>query len=353
MVLQVSNRTRFADSENTPPIRLPTTTTKVRNGIQAASRRRRARVSGSYPQYAVKLAKKQQQRTKTKAVSKYPPPSVDVEMHDVSASGSVQTKSVLLPRYLSRPEFREVSRETLRAVDPELTDSNTHPDYIREGLEHFGPAMLRVLSSVQAQPVTNVLPKELSIIINDLSSDLPTHMLAVYARQSTSSAAVKRRVTLFPTHNVVLAANCASLPTLPASIPVSASDMQNSPASINVPIVPLCIPSPETFPQLSTFLYTKRADHLLASLLPSSSLPLSLLSASPLPSTGSVKQYATSLATAHTPQTLLAHAMSVNGLWRNVCALGVFDERLWDVMDIAWEVLLGALGVATGKGVAL
>ncbi|KAH7909180.1 hypothetical protein BJ138DRAFT_1011360 [Hygrophoropsis aurantiaca] len=280
-------------------------------------------------------------------------------MNDVNASGSTQIKSVLLPRYLSRPEFREVSSETLRSVDPELVNSNTHPDYIREGLEHFGSSMLKVLSSVHADSISNILPKELSIMINDLSSDLPTHMLAVYARQpqtASSSAAPKRRVTLFPTHNVILAANCANLPSLPPSIPTSIPSNQTAAATINVPIVPLCVPSPETFPYLSTFLYTKRADHLLASLLPSTSnLFLSSLISSPLslPTTASVQAYASKLAAAHTPQTLLAHAMAVNGLWRNACALGIFDERLWDTMDIAWEVLLGALGVATGKGITL
>jgi hypothetical protein len=36
--------------------------------------------------------------------------------------------------------------------------------------------------------------------------------------------------------------------------------------------------------------------------------------------------------------------MIVNGLWRNVSTLGIFDDQLWDVMDMAWELLLGALG---------
>ena len=35
-----------------------------------------------------------------------------------------------------------------------------------------------------------------------------------------------------------------------------------------MPVVPLRIPAPGVFPILSTFLYTKRINHLLASLLP-------------------------------------------------------------------------------------
>lgn len=29
----------------------------------------------------------------------------------------------------------------------------------------------------------------------------------------------------------------------------------------------------------------------------------------------------------------------------NVCALGIFDEFLWDTMDLVWEVLVVAWGV--------
>ena len=41
--------------------------------------------------------------------------------------------------------------------------------------------------------------------------------------------------------------------------------------------------------------------------------------------------------------------MTINGFWRNVCALGVFDLGLWDSMDIAWEVILHALAIETGN----
>ena len=40
---------------------------------------------------------------------------------------------------------------------------------------------------------------------------------------------------------------------------------------------------------------------------------------------------------------LMAHVKIINGLWQNVCALGVFDAELWGVMDLAWEVVLAAM----------
>ncbi|KZT19776.1 hypothetical protein NEOLEDRAFT_1077179, partial [Neolentinus lepideus HHB14362 ss-1] len=36
----------------------------------------------------------------------------------------------------------------------------------------------------------------------------------------------------------------------------------------------------------------------------------------------------------------LRNAMVINGVWRNVCMLGVFDNRLWTTMDFAWNAIL-------------
>ncbi|KIK98879.1 hypothetical protein PAXRUDRAFT_133258 [Paxillus rubicundulus Ve08.2h10] len=346
MVLQITTHVRRLDCENTPPAtRLANTKPKVRNGIQAASRRRRARATGGshHPRYAVEHAKQ-------KSTAKYPPPSINIELSrssgDVEMSDStsaISMSTVTLPRYLSRPAFRELSKETISAVAPELAD--TELNYIRDGLQCLGPDMLQVLAGVKAEPISNVLPKDLPAVVNDLSSDMPTHMLAVYSRQV--NATTKRRVTLFPIHNIILAAHCANLPMLPTS---NVAHPETAGSSISVPVVPLCIPAPEVFPQLSTFLYTKRIDHLLASLLPSP-VPQQLYRDDPTSDSvhNLLQQFASKLATTYSDKALLAHAMAVNGLWRNACALGIDDEKLWCALDVAWEVLITALAISTGK----
>lgn len=346
MVAQTCSRR--ADSENTPPSdRLANPKAKVRKGIQAAAasrRRARALNSPNHPRYAVALAKQ-------KSASKSPPasfevevphtPPADVEMAD--ATPAITMTSVSLPRYLSRPTFREVPKQNIAAVAPELAD--TPLTYIRDGLECLGPDMLQVLAGVKAEAAPNVLPKELSVVINDLSSDMPTHMLAVYSRQVP--AAAKRRVKLFPTHNIVLASHCANLPILQQSNPTSP---EKAGESITIPIVPLCIPAPEVFPQLSTFLYTKRIDYLLATVL-SCPVPPALYTEDPTSERvrNALQQCASKLATLAPAHILLTRAMVVNGLWRNVCALGISDEKLWCAMDVAWEILLHALAISTGK----
>ena len=44
---------------------------------------------------------------------------------------------------------------------------------------------------------------------------------------------------------------------------------------------------------------------------------------------------------------LLSQAAKAHGLWNNVVALGVFDERLSRTIETAWEALLDALVITT------
>jgi hypothetical protein len=223
----------------------------------------------------------------------------------------------------------------------------SHAHLIMPLCNSLSPRMLRVLSSVEATPVRNSLPKELPIMVNDLSSDMPTHMLAVYSRQSTASPNSTRRVTLFPIHNIIMALHCAHLPTLPKS---TASE-PDSVGQMTLPVIPLCIPSPETFSQLSAYLYTRNCSQLLVSLLPTRMLtPASILSFDHILDVDSpeLQQYSEKLRATYTPHALLMHAMTINGLWRNACALGVFDDQLWEVLDLAWDAVLGALGWTEG-----
>jgi hypothetical protein len=204
--------------------------------------------------------------------------------------------------------------------------------------------MLQVLGSVTANPVKDSLPKELAIVVHDLSSALPTHMMAIYSPE-TAGGAKKRKVTLVPGHSIILASHCAKLPPFSSSCPLP--DDENNPQEMTIPIVPLCLPSPETYPHLSSFLYTKRTDLLLQSLLPDH--PPNQLEKDRV----QLLSFATKLAEKFTPQLLLKHTMIVHGLWRDVCALGVFDDNLWDSMDLAWEVLLTAIAIGTGNAKAM
>lgn len=173
----------------------------------------------------------------------------------------------------------------------------------------------------------NRLPHELEVVVNKISADAPTHLLAVYSKPVS-------RVAIHPAHALVLASHCAHLPSLPHSkptMPMAAG------STLILPVVPLCLPSPETFPILLHYLYTKRHDHLLASVLP----------IRPGDGSQSLNQLGQRLAAMFTVPALLSQAAKAHGLWNNVVALGVFDERLSRTIETAWEALLDALVITT------
>ena len=205
--------------------------------------------------------------------------------------------------------------------------------------------LLKSLASVKANPLKDKLSKELEIVINDMTAIPPTHMLAVFGKQLASKTHQPRRVTLYPVHSLVFASHCASLPKFPSSLPVSLPEKEIR--KVDVPVWPLCLPSPATYPHLSTYLYSKRSDLFMKSVLPR-----------PPPSTfvqdpSQVSSFARELAETFTVQTLLKHSLMVFGVWQNVCALGVFDDKLWETLDTLWELLLTSIAIGTGELSAL
>ncbi|KAJ7906863.1 hypothetical protein B0H13DRAFT_2504695 [Mycena leptocephala] len=218
-----------------------------------------------------------------------------------------------LPRTLPRPAF-EVEMFTLLQADPNLTDVPV--EYIRDCLRSSTQTMVAALQAVTVltPDLKDGLAKELEIIINDtVSGACPTHMFAIHG-DTPLARGQKRHVRLYPFHHLVMAVQCASLPALPPSRP----DATLSKAKI--PIVPLCLPSPEMFALLHSYLYTQDPATLLAALIP--------------PCESNLMQ-------------LAAHTSKVHGLWCNACALGVVDPHLYDVTEAAWANILAAMQALT------
>ena len=197
------------------------------------------------------------------------------------------------------------------------------------------------MASVKADPPKDRLSKKLEIVINDMTAIPPTHMLAVFGKQLTSKSHQPRRVTLYPVHSLVFASHCASLPKFPLPLPATLPEEEVQ--KVDVPVWPLCIPSPATYPQLSTYLYSKRTDIFMKSVLPRP--PPSTFTQDP----SQVLSFARELAETFTVQTLVKHILMVFGVWQNVCALGVFDDNLWETLDTLWELLLTSIAVGTGS----
>ncbi|KAG6865591.1 hypothetical protein C0991_001140 [Blastosporella zonata] len=342
-----------SNTENTPP-------SKSFASRLLTNRRTRTANSSKYAAtQAARRSRKQKQPAKQLKFKVLSIPIVDVEMVDgtpAASSSSSQTVPVVLPKELGRPDFREVSREALMAAAPDFKDVD--PQFLRDGLECFGLGSLQSLACVRPEHVPGQLPSEIEVrleAIKGFSPLNPTHMIAVFGpppSSTSSTPATKRKVTLYPAHSMYLAAHCTRLPPF---APSAAGDNGVAPGTpFKIPVRTLCLPSPATYARLSSFLYTKDVQTLIAALLPtpptSPLVPISE-SLSSAQQRKNVSCYAYQIASTFTTQVLLQHAMLVHGLWQNTCALGIFDDSLWDVIDAAWMVLVAAIAVGTGSSI--
>lgn len=163
-------------------------------------------------------------------------------------------------------------------------------------------------------------------------------MAAIYS--SAPSGPEPRRVMMYPIHQSILSLYCANLPVLAASTPLPT----NTESSFEVPVVPLALPNPDSFPFLTQFLYLKDAHTLFKtflSLTPPKGIPSDL--DQPAQYDTFITEYSTILAQNYTMQRLASQAAKVHGLCRNACALGISDVDLQAFFDLAWEILIKAM----------
>ncbi len=205
--------------------------------------------------------------------------------------------------------------------------------------------MYQALRSTKAAFSGSTLPKTLAIDVNGQASTMPpTHMAAVYS--SGPSGPEPRRVMMYPVHQSILSLYCANLPVLPTSTPLPTAPE----APYEIPVVPIALPNPESFPFLTQFLYLKTVRPLfdaLLSLTPASGIPDDL--DQPGRYDAFVAEYSSILAQNYTMQRLASQAVRVHGLWRNTCALGISDIGLQSFFDLAWEVLMQALTLSSNS----
>ncbi|KAJ7018063.1 hypothetical protein C8F04DRAFT_977979 [Mycena alexandri] len=266
---------------------------------------------------------------------------------------------IQMPRKLERPPFTDISRDTLTAAAPEL--AAVPAEFIRQGLRTKAPQMQAGIAALAPSHLPpsiprSHLPQALTVPLRapppGAPSPLsyPTHALAIGAQSSKGSKDSAPQL-VFAVHAVVLAAHCANIPRFPAPPRSRAS------ASVTLPILPLSLPSPQAFAILHAFMYTHRIDAALGALLPFPPTFLETLA----PSSSTAAHLAAALASGSTRHqlnahlcaassgnlsTLMTHAAHVRELWQDMVALGLYDPTLWDALDLAWEVVLGAMNLA-------
>lgn len=168
---------------------------------------------------------------------------------------------------------------------------------------------------------------------------LPSHVLCVVNPQS------KQPGQLIPAHALIYAAHCANFPRLSRATPHV--DAQSK--SARLAVVPLYVPSPSTFPLLNSYLYTKRAERLLATLAPLSSSALAAIPVGHQGASNTLSALGRAMSESFPLPTLVEHAAVVHGLWANVMQLGIEDEVLWWALETSWEILTSGIALASGQ----
>ncbi|KAL0575311.1 hypothetical protein V5O48_006662 [Marasmius crinis-equi] len=276
----------------------------------------------------------------------------DTSRRGSSHNTSTSSNPVQLPRKLSRPPYENVSMKAIFSVSPGLASAgNITPEYIQQGLVLQASQMFAGISSLAPSHLPSSLPKShlpsfLSIPVRPPTSSVeyPTHALAVSSSKNPDAQAL-----IIPVHALVLASHCARFPEIRAP----SSRLQGH--NLQLPVIPFSLPSPVAFTVLTTFMYQHRLDKVLKALFPMPSGFLSNLRHR------DVQEILHSVSTIHelsaylcehdqySLQRLTAHAMHVRDVWQDMVALGIHDSGLWDTIDLAWEVVLGALNLAAAS----
>ncbi|KAJ3561881.1 hypothetical protein NP233_g9925 [Leucocoprinus birnbaumii] len=155
---------------------------------------------------------------------------------------------------------------------------------------------------------------------------------------------------MFAVHALTLAANCARLPALPPSNPTPSAN-----GNLTLPVLPFTLPSPAAFHVVHQYLYTHRLDAVMTSLgFPASAFQQNLTHQnvlSALQSPDTVHQLAVLLCqhTGGNLGKLTGLTARVKDLWQDMVSLGLYEIELWDTLDLAWEILLGALNLAAAN----
>ncbi|QRW26850.1 hypothetical protein RhiXN_01445 [Rhizoctonia solani] len=176
-------------------------------------------------------------------------------------------------------------------------------EFVVHKLQTIGPELLASLgnvvppSSIFPSINTAALPSELELHIRDRSQPLeaiPTHLLCVFNPHAGKAS----KGHLFPAHSLVLASQSWNY---------------------RLPVVPLPVPHPASFGFLNAYLYTRRIDKVLATLIPLPTQTLAGISAGMAnqPVCGAIPQLSAAMARTFTMLALLDRAGVIHGMWSN------------------------------------
>ncbi|KAF8870942.1 hypothetical protein CPB85DRAFT_1226186 [Mucidula mucida] len=264
-----------------------------------------------------------------------------------SAAGGATKSPLQLPRQLDRPAFEpERTRQAIISADPDLEDVPL--PFIRHSLRDKLHEMVIGRNSLSPSHVpthypVHLIPRALTVPLlkSSATASFPTHALAICAKDDPGQPAL-----IFPIHCLVFSAHCSL--TLP-------SCYEPNESAIHLPIQRLELPSPRAFSILYEYMYTQRLDGVLKKLIPLPPDFLSELSHTVVIEARGSKSTIFRLGMhlyaceSGSVAMIMTHASHVKDLWHDMVALRMYLFDLWDTLDLAWDIVLCALHLASGR----
>lgn len=220
---------------------------------------------------------------------------------------------------------------------------------------------------IYIDPPKPAFPHEYNLLVTDKGlANCATHIFGIcgYAPPGTFGPAARRKkcfrflreVCIYPTHGAIWAAYCSRLPTLPQKpsrikVLVDARPGRPRASCLRLPVVPITVPYPPMFFPIMQFVYTFRKATFVNTLLASEVGLSNEHEADPAPEK-SIPQHARALADKCDLKKLCQLAKNVHGAYRNMVALGVVEDRMWDALNYAWDTVITAMELVEEAAVA-
>ncbi|KAJ8487949.1 hypothetical protein ONZ51_g3863 [Trametes cubensis] len=261
-----------------------------------------------------------------------------------------------LPRKLVRPDMPEIKPERIAAARPGY--ESIPPRYVRNSWAHMNYKVLGMYRRIYIDPPKPAFPHEYNLLVTDKGlANCATHIFGIctYAPSGTFGPDARRKkcfrflreVCMYPTHGAIWAAYCSRLPTLPQKparikLLVDARPGRPRASCLRLPVVPLAIPYPPMFLPIMMFIYSFRKSTFVNMLL-ASEVVLSPEHEGDPAAEKLIPQHARALAAKCDMRKLCQLAKNVYGAYRNMVALGVVEDRMWEALNFAWETVIAAM----------
>ncbi len=340
---------------------------------QDAATRRRTRGMGNTttrtPKYRADQAKRRadsQPRSSSVKFNVSPGISVSAIDENAIASSTQPPKAIPIsfPKELNRPLWKDIDLAPLHSIEPDLAGmelpfildsvAGISDEYVELSFTSFCIRINCFLidctghctpSKCSQQETFFPVPSQCTPQTQIVPSPHTCSPYLAAERHHLSPMALPGPAKLPCTQSTLssLMANCANLPAPPETLPQPSPTAPGvKEAEFTLPIWPLCLPR-----RWSTRSSRATCTTRTASSCSRTSSPR------PRPRTScatprSARCTRTSSRRRYTVQALIRNIITLHGLYQNACALGIYDDVLWDTMDVMWRVLLTALAVATG-----